>query len=83
MTKLETNMALINFAKIIVILVVYNTAAVSLSRGDNSSTPVHVRIGSFQTAIDYAPYIITREKHWIEDALQNVDAIPAYLPTFQ
>lgn len=46
-------------------------------------SPLRVRIGSFQTAIDYAPYVIARQKHWIEEALASVNAAPDYAPTFQ
>ncbi|HCY75781.1 MAG TPA: hypothetical protein DHV28_07650 [Ignavibacteriales bacterium] len=28
-----------------------------------------VRIGSFFTAVDYAPYLIAKDKHWFEDSL--------------
>lgn len=47
------------------------------------SNPIStVRIGSFFTAIDYAPYLIARNKKWFEEALKPHNAKVEYT-TFQ
>jgi len=41
-----------------------------------------VRIGSFFTAVDYAPYLIAKDKHWFEDSL-GVKGIKVEYTEFQ
>lgn len=41
-----------------------------------------VRIGSFFEAVDYAPYLIAKEKHWFEDSL-SVKGIKVEYTQFQ
>lgn len=42
-----------------------------------------VRVGTFNTAIDYAPYIIAKKKGWLDDALKSNGFVVEHLPTFQ
>lgn len=53
-----------------------------LWRGNSTDTR-QVRIATFQTAIDYAPYVIARRKGWIDEALKGIGIKPEYLPTIQ
>lgn len=52
--------------------------------GQTSAPPpqVSLRLGSFSTAIDYAPYLIAKAKGWFEEALKPYGAVPEYT-TFQ
>ncbi len=42
-----------------------------------------VRIAMLQTAIDYAPYIISRRKGWLQEELSKVGSRIEVIPTFQ
>lgn len=37
-----------------------------------------VRLGSFSKAVDYAPYLVAKQKHYFEDALKPLNARPTY-----
>ena len=44
----------------------------SSSKSEEQDTPISiVRLGSFFTAVDYAPYLIAKNKGWFEDALKE------------
>lgn len=49
---------------------------------EKTSAPDIVRIGSFFTAIDYAPYLVAKNKGWFEEALKPYNAKVEYI-TFQ
>lgn len=42
-----------------------------------------IRISTFLTAIDYAPYMIARKRGWIDEALEGVGAKAEHLDPFQ
>jgi sulfonate transport system substrate-binding protein len=53
------------------------------SRAQNRDTASNiVRIGSFSTAVDYAPYLVAKEKGWFDEALRASNSRAEYT-TFQ
>src|SRR5215204_661423 len=52
----------------------------NLSKAVNTAKVV--KIGSFFTAIDYAPYLVAKNQRWFEDAFQKAGATVEYT-TFQ
>jgi sulfonate transport system substrate-binding protein len=69
--------------RVFIYLIAACLMAATLSEHGQAESVLRVRIGSFQTAIDYAPYVIARQNQWIEEALAGVDAVPDYASTFQ
>jgi len=43
-----------------------------------ASEQLTVRLGSFSKAVDYAPYLVAKQKHSFEDALKALNARPTY-----
>lgn len=57
-------------------------AFLSLSVDAQGDKPLEVRMGSFSKAVDYAPYLVAKNKKWFERDLAKVSAKPTYT-TFQ
>jgi sulfonate transport system substrate-binding protein len=52
------------------------------ARAAEKQTTEAVHMGSFSKAVDYAPYLVARNKHWFEDALKQWQ-VPVTYDTFQ
>lgn len=69
---------------VVLLAIVSGVAAIALFRGGPQphETLQTVRMGSFSVAIDYAPYLVAKEKRWFEEALKD-DGIAVEYTTFQ
>src|ERR1017187_3082512 len=49
--------------------------------GDGNSAnkvPVQTQLGSFSVAVDYGPYLVSKNKNWFQEALQPLKTTPNY-----
>ncbi len=66
------------FFTILSIIVIVIVAGYFLTRGQSNSNVSEIRIGSFSKGVDYAPYLVAKNKGWFEEVAKNYGATVAY-----
>ena len=69
------NIKLLTLVAVIVVVVI---AGYFLTREQSNSGVSEIRLGSFSKAVDYAPYLVAKNKGWFEEAAEKYGATVKY-----
>ncbi|MBI4117458.1 MAG: aliphatic sulfonate ABC transporter substrate-binding protein [Parcubacteria group bacterium] len=66
------------FFALVAIIFVVTIAGYFLTREQSDSGASEIRLGSFSKAVDYAPYLVAKNKGWFEEAAKKYGATVRY-----
>ena len=56
----------------IIILLVLGGGYWIIQKNQTNSSEITIHMGSFSRAIDYAPYLVAKNKGWFEEGVKNI-----------